>query len=270
LTAIPLLRGSLFALVLLMKATEALTLEACLIALAKLETELSPALHQTVQGLGHRLKEQDPQAIAQLREVVTSHEDLRQHYEIARLSLQEQYQSQERAKGGPVLGRGLASADTVALADTATLMDLAWPILTADDFRSAAQRLLERDDLRSNRRPVNNPKMQPFLTTLERTVSTLDLASVRLMKELERKPASLEDLSFWLGMDMGQVRPLANRLRNNGYISPLSGNLLHMMLPLVGVYPQKSGPVDDHTLLTLTAKGHFKLNPVVEFNRQQA
>ncbi|MGF1567590.1 MAG: hypothetical protein ACFCVD_05910 [Nodosilinea sp.] len=252
-----------------MKATEALTLEACLIALAKLETELPPELHQTVQGLGHRLKEHDPQAIAQLREVVSSHDDLRQHYEIARLSLQEQYQSQERAKGGLALGRGLASADSVALADPATLTDLAWPILTADDFRTAAQRLLQRNDLRSAR-PIANRAMQPFLTTLERTVSTLDLASVRLMKELERKPATLEDLSFWLAMGLEQIRPMANRLCNSGYISPLGGNFLHMLLPLVGVYPQKSSPVNDQTPLTLTAKGYFKLNPVIEFHGKQA
>ncbi len=115
-----------------MKATEALALEACLIALTKLETELPPELHQQVQQLGQAIDAKDSQAIAQLQALVTSHDDLRQHYDIARLSLQEQYRSQERTKDWQSGTNGTVALEQVAI-----------PILSADSFRDAAQRILK-------------------------------------------------------------------------------------------------------------------------------
>lgn len=244
-----------------MKATDALTLEACLIALAKLETELPTELHHQVQALGQALETKDPQAIDRLRDLVTSHADLHQHYDVARLTLQEQYRCQERAKGWQPSLNGVNGTATL------TLEQLAVPILRADDFRSAAQRLLKGSG-RANSQA--HGELQPFLQTLQRTVATLDAASVRLMKELERKPATLENLSYGLNMGLDQVRGMANRLRSNGYVSPLTSGFLTMVLPLIGVYPHKSAQLDDQTFLTLTAKGYFKLKPVIEFHREQA
>lgn len=245
-----------------MKATDALTLEACLLALAQLETELPIALHQQVQDLGQALEAQDPQAVNQLRQVVMEHDDLRRHYDVARMTLQEQYRSQERAKGWQPGLNGASGTATLALEQ------LAVPILRADDFRSAAQRLLKGNG--AGRRSAPQAELQPFLQTLQRTVATLDPLSVRLMKELERKPATLESLSYGLNLGLDQVRGIAHRLRNHGYVSPLTSGFLNMVLPLIGVYPHKSAQLDDHTVLTLTAKGYFKLNPVIEFHREQA
>jgi len=246
-----------------MKATDALTLEACLIALAKLETELPTELHHQVQDLGQALETQDPQAIDRLRDLVTGHADLHQHYDVARLTLQEQYRSQERAKGWQPGFNGANGTATLALEQ------LAVPILRADDFRGAAQRLLKGNRAGRSHAQAQS-ELQPFLKTLQRTVATLDAASVRLMKELERKPATLENLSYGLNLGLGQVRGMTNRLRNNGYVSPLTSGFLTMVLPLIGVYPHKSAQLDDQTFLTLTAKGYFKLNPVIEFHREQA
>ena len=242
-----------------MKATDALTLEACLIALAKLETELPIELHQQVQDLGQALETKDPQAIDRLRDLVTGHADLHQHYDVARLTLQEQYRSQERAKGWQPLTNSTA---------TLALEQLAVPILRADDFRSAAQRLLKSNGAgRANASAQS--ELQPFLKALQHTVATIDPLSVRLMKELERKPTTLESLSHGLNLGLDQVRNVAYRLRNNGYVSPLTSGFLIMVLPLIGVYPHKSAQFDDQTFLTLTAKGYFKLNPVIEFHREQ-
>ncbi|WP_035994656.1 hypothetical protein [Leptolyngbya sp. KIOST-1] len=240
-----------------MKATDALTLEACLIALAKLETELPIELHQQVQALGQALEAHDPNAVSQLRELVTQHPDLHQHYDMARLTLQEQYRSQERAKGWQPGPHGASSTAALALEQVAV------PILSADDFRSAAQRVLRGQG-------GHQPELQPFLRSLQRTVATLDPLSVLLMKELERRPATLENLSYGLNLGLDQVRKLCNRLRTSGYVSPLTSGFLTMVLPLVGIYPHKSAPLDDQTFLTLTAKGYFKLNPVIEFHRDQA
>lgn len=259
----PLRLGGLYLLpVSAMKATDALTLEACLIALAKLETELPVELHQQVQDLGQALEANDPQAVDRLRELVTHHADLNQHYDVARLTLQEQYRSQERAKGWRPDLNGVNGNATL------TLEQLAVPILRADDFRSAAQRLLKGNGGRT--KSAAQTELQPFLQALQRTVATLDAASVRLMKELERKPATLENLSYGLNMGLDQVRGLCSRLRTNGYISPLTSGFLTMVLPLIGVYPHKSVQLDDQTFLTLTAKGYFKLNPVIDFHREQA
>ena len=100
-----------------MKAADALTLEACLIALAKLETELPPELHQAVQQTGHALQGNDSQAVTQLRDLVMQHEGLRQHYEMARMALQEQYRTQERAKSGRPDANGSAGTATLTLQD---------------------------------------------------------------------------------------------------------------------------------------------------------
>jgi hypothetical protein len=246
-----------------MKAADALTLEACLIALAKLETELPPELHQAVQQTGQTLKVNDSQAVAQLRDLVMQHEGLRQHYEMARMALQEQYRVQERAKSGRPGANG--SAGTAAL----TLQDFASPILSSEDFRSATQRLFKREDVRHACHQANSD-MQSFLRILKRTVAHLDPVSIKLMKELERKPATVENLSYGLNLGVHQVRHLAQRLQSSGYISPLSGNFFHMVLPLVGIYPQKSHQLDEQTYLSLTAKGYFQLNPVIEFPKEPA
>jgi hypothetical protein len=245
-----------------MKATDALTLEACLIALAKLETELPIELHQQVQDLGRALEANDPEAVDRLRELVIHHADLHQHYDVARLTLQEQYRSQERAKGHwPGSNRANGTC-------TLALEQLAVSILRADDFRSAAQGLLKGNGASSTKAAAQT-ELQPFLQALHRTVATLDAASVRLMKELERKPATLENLSYGLNMGLDQVRGLCNRLRTNGYISPLTSGFWTMVLPLFGVYPHKSAQIHEQTFLTLTAKGYFKLNPVIVFHRDQ-
>jgi hypothetical protein len=172
-----------------MKATDALTLEACLIALARVETELPPELHQAVQQTGQALQNNDTQAIAQLRDLVISHDGLRQHYDMARMALQGQYHTQERAKSAWLTSNSSATAATL------TLQDFAIPILSANDFRSATQRLFKRKDVRHACQQAD-ADVRSFLQVLKRTVAHLDTVSIRLMKELERKPATVENLSY--------------------------------------------------------------------------
>lgn len=246
-----------------MKATEALTLEACLIAIAKLETELPPDLHQSMQAIGQALQASDPTAVSQLRDLVTHHADLQKHYDIARELLQEQYHTQERAKAWNPQHNGNSGTATLRLEAFAI------PMLTADDFRTTAQRLFQRDDVR---RAYQHPQsdLRAFLHTLKQTVTTLDPVALELMRELERKPATVENLSYGLNLALSQAQGLAQRLQKDGYIGPLNGNFLHMMLPLIGVYPQKTHPLRADTYLSLTAKGYFQLNPVIEFHRAAA
>jgi len=199
-----------------------------------------------VQQAGHALQGNDSQAVTQLRDLVMQHEGLRQHYEMARMALQEQYRTQERAKSGRPDANGSAGTATL------TLQDFASPILSYEDFRSATQRLFKREDVRHACHQANS-EMQFFLRILKHTVAHLDPVSIKLMKELERKPATVENLAYGLNLGIHQVRLLAQRLQSRGYISPLSGNFFHMVLPLVGIYPQKSHQLDEQTFLSLTA-----------------
>ncbi|MFH7242642.1 MAG: hypothetical protein ACHWZW_07305 [Spirulina sp.] len=240
-------------------AADALTLEACLIALAKLETALPADLHHQVQDLGAALEAKDPEAVDRLRQVVTRHEDLNQHYEVARLALEDQYHHQRQAKTWPPEDPNHAAAATRALEAMAV------PILQSDDFRETAHHLLKEQGMH---KPAQ-AELWPFMRTLKRTVTSLDWPSVRMMKELERQPATPEHLSHSLRLGLDQVQRMALRLRNNGYISPLTTGFFDMVLPLFGVYPHKAARLDDQTFLTLTAKGYFKLNPVIVFHRHQ-
>lgn len=239
-------------------AADALTLEACLIALAKLEAALPADLHSQVQALGAALQAQEPDAVERLRQVVTCHEDLNQHYEVARLALEDQYHHHRQAKTWPPEGHAEAA--------TRALESMAVPILQSDDFRETAHHLLKEQGLH---KPAQ-AELWPFMRTLRRTVTSLDWASVRMMKALERQPATPEHLAHSLSLGRDQVRRMALRLRNNGYISPLTTGFFDMVLPLFGVYPHKAARLDDQTFLTLTAKGYFTLNPVIAFHRHQS
>ena len=120
-----------------MKAADALTLEACLIALAKLETELPPELHQAVAanracppgqrfsggyptpGSGHAARRATGSTTKWLAWLYKS-----------------KYRTQERAKSGRPDANGSAGTATL------TLQDFASPILSSEDFRSATSTTL--------------------------------------------------------------------------------------------------------------------------------
>ncbi|MGF1521636.1 MAG: hypothetical protein ACFBSF_04870 [Leptolyngbyaceae cyanobacterium] len=179
------------------------------------------------------------------------------------MTLQERYHTQERAKAGRPVVNGRNGTATLRLEEFAI------PILTADDFREAAQRSFQQDRVRMACQQASTD-LRAFLQTLKHTVTALDSVSIELMKELERQPATVENLAYGLDLSLSQVKGLAQRLQRNGYIGPLNGNFLNMILPLLGIYPQKSQMLDAQTYLSLTAKGYFRLNPVIELNRAAA
>lgn len=242
-----------------MKASDALTLEACLLALVNAEVELPPDRQAAVQSLGTTLPAQDSETIAQLRELIIGHPDLKPQYDRARRTLQAQYQTQERTKSA----LGVAALNLGDLNGSGgDLFNLAATLLTAEDIRAATRRLFQGKDTRRIYQQTA-PELRPFLQTLAAAVTRLDPTAVALMRELDRNPTTWESLGFHLHLSPYRTQTLVRRLQREGYICPLNGNLFNFVLPLFGVYPQRSQSFDENTAFCLTAKGYFHLNPVI-------
>jgi len=217
-----------------------LTLDAWLLALVQVEPQLDLALHRTVQQTAQQLATQPATATAQIHQLATSQGTLHHHWQQAHMALQEHY----RQLGTP---------------PTPTPPDLVATVLGANDFRAAAQRLLKPG--------TTSALSVPLRQALQRAMATLDSVSLRIMAELETTPATAEILAFRLDLGLDQVQRHLHHLQHWGYVSPLDGSFWHLILPLVGIYPQRSQPCHGQTYLSLTAKGYFRLQPVVRRRR---
>lgn len=221
-----------------------LTLDACVLVLVQLEPQLAPALHRTVQQTAQQLTTQPAPATTHIHQIVVNQRTLYPHWQQAHMALQEHHRQ---------IG-DIPTAAPPALVAT---------ILGASDFRAAAQRLLKRGVA-----PASDLSV-PLRQALRRALATLDEVSLQVMTELEPSPATAETLAFRLDLGLEQVRRHVQHLQRWGYVSPLDGSFLHLMLPLVGIYPQRSQPCHGQTYLSLTAKGYFRLRPVVQRRPQR-
>lgn len=119
-----------------MSPTDALTLQACLAALAKLDIPLPPDLHQAIRECKVALEQQQPDAVLRLRNLIVQHSHLNYLYETEMVALQRTYQTQERAKNILTLGVPDSTAQT--------LEAIAAQLLDTNDFKQSTQRFLHQ------------------------------------------------------------------------------------------------------------------------------
>ncbi len=233
-----------------MKATEAITLQAFLIALSQLDTALPGDLQQKIQQIGHTLAHDKTSAIAEIRDLVKKHAQLNRLYEAARITLQKQYQTQERDKWQE---REWIVSESGSLA----LESIAVPILTADDFTIAAKELLKK--LKVGKDFID----KIFLDSLQKAVSLADIRTISVLEALEFRPLTIENLAYRLEMPIEQSCGIVQRLWNSGYIDMTTGGILRKIFPIFKSKKPASQIADSAAYFTLTSKGYFHLHPVI-------
>lgn len=238
-----------------MSAIDLLTLQAFLLALPQVEGPLPEALHQEIQQTGKALEQDQPGVAREIRELVKKHDRLNQLYETAYDRLRKEYSTQERAQSFRV------EPDTVPM----SWKQVAVPVLTASDFRSAARALLRRMMKDLAREPGD---LRVFLVSLQQTVLELDAQAIEVLRSLEKRPLTVKGLGYLMGISHEQARDLIQQLCQAGYVDRTTSNLLHKVFSTHRSNQQSCYNFALDTYFTLTAKGHFLLHPVLTFGRR--
>ena len=234
-----------------MNTTDERNLEACVLALSRQKEPLPKELHSRIQAAGNQLA-QDESAVYSLREIIEQHSELKRSYEAARSQLQSQYDIRERSKGGAAAIGKVNNGNFV--------LSLAVPILTADNFSSAAQRLVSRSDWQTQAKGASDDA-KTFFQTLKETVTRLDAVSVEVLKVLEQDVFTIENIAYRLDLPEEKVKPVLEDLWQRGYIYPVSGTVTGNIWRSLNIFTQKKGPLDTAGYLSLTAKGYYYLHP---------
>jgi hypothetical protein len=253
-----------------MKATEALTLEACLLALSRYDDSLPIELSSQIQTVGQKLTTQDTTheaaAIAELRDLIIPYGPLAPLYESARRQLSAQYGEQERAKSG--LTATLTNS-TISLNGQLSLIDLALPILNGTNFRANAQQLFKNPKWHK-RLKGSNPDLIYFAETLQAAATQLPPSKVMILRRLDQDIFSIQNLAYVLEIPVERVQNLVKSLWNERYIRPTADSFwTQLWLSWQGAPPLQDLPKPNEEL-TLTTKGYFYLHPGTLFRNRAA
>ncbi|MEM9153061.1 MAG: hypothetical protein AAGB19_21775 [Cyanobacteria bacterium P01_F01_bin.3] len=241
-----------------MRANEALTLEACLLALSRYDDSLPSDLHNQIQSAGRRLGEDETGAIRQLRELIEQHPSLSVLYESSRSRLQAEYGERERAKSTVgVLPRNGASANGNGHLSRHEVADY---ILSGPNFGANTRRLVRQPQLQRKAKQSSSD-LQTFFKVLTDTATRLHPTKVQLMHKLDGNIFTVGNLAYILELPLESTQRYIKSLWNDGYVRPISGSFLKQIwLSFKGASPLKELP-DAETSLKLTAKGYFYLHP---------
>ncbi|NJL39443.1 MAG: hypothetical protein HC899_23875 [Leptolyngbyaceae cyanobacterium SM1_4_3] len=237
-----------------LKSTEEITLQAFLVGLAQLDAALPADLQHKIQQLGGELAQQKTGAIAKIPQLVNQHERLKELYQEARLDLQQRYQAQERAKNA-LLVNSAASAP-------ATWEEIAVPILTADNSITAARSVIKQAIAHITSRRASSYRAASHVLIVQ-VAQKIEAQEIAVLQALERRPLTVEDLTYVIGAPLEQVQAIVQSLWQTGYIDVITSSLLHRILPRLKPPSAKQQEIYPETAFTLTMKGHFRLHPLV-------
>ncbi|ELS00852.1 hypothetical protein Xen7305DRAFT_00005530 [Xenococcus sp. PCC 7305] len=235
-----------------MNIIEQTTLQAFLIALTQVETPLPQQLKQEVQAIAGDLASNPSHAISKIAPLVEKNPQFSKFYQTARSNLQRQYRSQERDKFS-INGGG-----SLALEESRSLEDIAYKILYSNDFLATAQQMVEK----------MQGSQDSFVKTLQTAVSDAqakaDLKTISILKALELRPLTVENLAYRLEMDEEQTYQIVKRLWQERKIDSLHESTLRKIFPFLIPRNQSSKIDPTNTYLTTTSLGYFYLHPIIE------
>jgi hypothetical protein len=242
-----------------MKPNEALSLEAFLVALAQLDTSLPSDLLSGMQQIGEALVQRPTEAIATIDVLVHRHAVLQRLYELAWITIQRQWFDDVR--------RLLATPEAETI-----LENFAVRVLMTDDPQTAAQAQIER----AGQREEATNLFDRIVQLLYNVASAIETQTAAVLRALERRPLTVENLCYVLQLSADQVRALVQYLLNAGYIGSTNSGILRKFFPLLGRSRQavnvaaQQVTFDTPDYFTLTAKGHFYLHPLVTAERPES
>jgi hypothetical protein len=249
-----------------MNQSEIVQIKAFLLALAQLDVDLAQPLHQSIQTLGAALASQATASslptplVAQMHSVLQQHSRLNKLYDESYSSLILYDQLQLQSQGFSAAQTQSGAAPAVNLAEQAYfIQNLAVPILIAEDFASTAREILRR----MKHEPQMPPLARGFTLFLERAIASSDANVLAVLEALEKRPLTVTGLVYVVGLTLDQVWTIVRALWQQGYIDRATSNIVYKVFPMLKDRHQSCRTIQADTYLTLTAKGHFHLHPVV-------
>jgi hypothetical protein len=271
-----------------MDGIELIQLKAFLLALVQLDVGLSSDLHQSIRVIGASLaspanspatsqaispvassaasavpnpatsSQNSPTASSiiniqpQIQAVLAQHYRLDELYQESYDSLLLYYQLQQN--------RPLSQIDWTLTTDPASqaflVNELAVPILQAKDFTAAAREVLKRV------RPLP-PVGRVFVLFLEKAIASNTAKTIAVLEALEKRPLTVTGLVYIVGLTLDQAWTIVQELWRQGYIERATSSIVSKVFPRLKDRQHSGQTLDAETYLTLTARGHFHLHPVV-------
>ncbi len=268
-----------------MKGNDELNLTACLLALLRYSDSLPSELSAQLQQVSTQLSDNPHRAIQTLRATIQDHPDLKRLYEASRTQLYSQYAPPERAKlavssrsdldrpQAPSVeppsvavektrSKSSAKNGLVTERDRIDIVQLATAILNSPNanYRTQTQKLFNQPTIK--RQLEHTPDtLKASVEALEKAAKEVHPTKVALMKRLDQRILTVDDLAYALGISIESARQYVKTLWNESYVRPISGNFIQQIwLSIKGPAPIDAPPADD-TYLKLTAKGYFYLHP---------
>lgn len=251
-----------------MNRSEIAQIKAFLLALAQLDVDLARPLHQSIQTIGVILANQSTAAslpqplLTQMHSVLQQHSRLNALYEesYSSLLLYDQLQSRQlsSSQSAPQAAVNLAEQSYF-------IQNLAVPILIAEDFANTAREILKR----MKHEPQMPPLARGFTLFLERAIASSDANVLAVLEALEKRPLTVTGLVYVVGLTLDQVWTIVRSLWQQGYIDRATSNIVYKVFPMLKDRHRSCQTIDADTYLTLTAKGHFHLHPVVSLGLQR-
>ncbi len=243
-----------------MEPSDTIALQAYVLALIQLLPPLPEYLQQQVQQIGHSWATQQPEVVEDVRKSVTSHSGLNDLYLTEHARLEQQYDTQERAKAL----MGAETADGTAI----TWDAIALSILQSDNVRAGAEALLQRVKAQGNSLHASGDALV-FISALQRVMAISHSQAIALLKALETQALTIRHLVHQLDMSQDQVQAIAQSLWRAGYIDRTTGGVLYNIFPMLRGQQRRDEAIDLDTYLTLTSKGYFYLHPVLIVGRRE-
>jgi hypothetical protein len=263
-----------------MKSNEAIALQSLLITLSRLEATLPFDFQVKIHHLGNVLTLHQSQTIEAIDDLVCQHFQLHRLYELVRVTFQQKYQQQcgqqqcGQQQNDQQRSQISLTSDLPPEAEGAleTMVD---QVLSHADPQKAAQNCIEQIKIQQEHSPSSD-SLQPIWRCLYGVVTLLEEQVNALLRAVERRPLTTENLSYVLQMSSDQVRVLVQYLWNAGYIDPTSVNVFRKIFPnlrrvqnVSREATQQLQMIDSPAYFTLTAKGFFHLHPLVTADRHE-
>jgi hypothetical protein len=237
---------------------DSLTLQAFSLALLQLEEPPVGALRETVQQISDTIADQDMETAGAKIRSLDRQSRLYHLYDQEYKILSRQYNTQEKTK-------------SLLDINGATSASLSWDkivprLIMAEDIKASAKDLLKRIQPRQQQASAET---QAYVRSLQRAVEIADQPAISILKAIENRPLTLNDLPYFLNLSLEQAQATVQELWQKGYIDRTTSNLLHNTFPALGRKRRQQEQIHpSQTYLTLTSKGHFFLHPFITLKSQ--
>ena len=243
-----------------MVPSDTIALQAVVLALIQLPPPLPENLQQQQLLLSQAWTTEQPGVADRVQALVRSHAGLTNLYLAEHERLEQQYDTQARARA--LMGAG--AADSTAI----TWDAIARSILQSDDCRAAAEALLQRLKAQGNSLHASGDALV-FISALQRAIAISHAQAIALLKALEQQALTIRHLVHQLDLPQEHVQAIAQALWQAGYIDSTTGGVLYNIFPMLRGAQHRTAAIDLDTYLTLTSKGHFYLHPALIVGRRQ-